>query len=106
MILKWKLLDFQINNVNETIFNMLVRFLIDRNVFVNKGSKSILKPYFVYRICLYIFLKKNKPKNQPSKVQVLCYCIIQWLGERSLPLWSPEVNQKIHNMPVMVQNLT
>lgn len=54
MILKGKLLDFQMNVV-ETIFNMLIRILINRNVFVNKGSKSMLKPYFVYEICLHIF---------------------------------------------------
>lgn len=92
MILQWMLLDFQMNNVNETIFNMLVRILIDRNVFANKGFKSILKPYFEYKVCLYIFLNKNKPKKQPSEVQVLCYCIIQWWGEKSLPLWNPEVS--------------
>lgn len=48
---------------NETILNMLVRILIDRNVFVNKGSKSMLKPYFIYKICLYWFFLKEKSKT-------------------------------------------
>lgn len=78
-ILKWKLLDFQMNNVNvKKSCNMLVRILIDRSVFINKSSKSIVKPYFVYKTCLYI-KKQNKTKKQASKVQVLWYCIIQCL---------------------------
>lgn len=47
MILKLKLLNFQVNNVDKTI---LMRILIDGSLFINKGSRSILKPYFVYKI--------------------------------------------------------
>lgn len=75
------------NNVKNS-FNRLVRILIGKSVFVNKGSKSILKLYFVYKIYIK---KQNKTENQPSKFEALCYCIIQYLQGKetaTLEFWS------------------